>query len=58
MAKCEAIQIINQCGMYVDGIDNIARVIQRSYSVHKKKEIGGPRSKHGAKMCTGFGGQT
>ena len=45
--KCEANQIINQRRFYVDRIDTVAWVIQRSNFVHKRKEIGGARSKHG-----------
>ena len=56
--KCEANQIINQRRFYVDRIDTVAWVIQRSNFVHKRKEIGGARSKHGREMCTGVGRQT
>jgi len=50
MAKCEANQIINKCGLYVDGIDKVAWVSQGSNFVHKKEEIIGARSKHGKEV--------
>jgi len=37
--------------LYFDSIDNVAWVSRRSNFVHKRKEIGGARSKHGGERC-------